>query len=67
MKLGGEGDDRGWDGRMASLNGHELEQAQEVGDGQGGLAGAVHGVIKSDTTEGLNRLTEPQNEHQRRK
>jgi len=52
---------------MASLNGHELEQAQEVGDGQGGLAGAVHGVIKSDTTEGLNRLTEPQNEHQRRK
>ena len=32
-----------------SLNGHELEQAQEVGDGQGGLAGAVHGVIKSRT------------------
>ena len=51
-----------------SLNAHELEQSQEVGDGQGGLAGcSPWGYKESDTTEGLNRLTEPQNEHQRRK
>ena len=44
----------GWHHR---LNGHEFEQAQGVGDGQGSLAGCspwarkVHG----DTTEQLNR------------
>ena len=41
MRAGGEGDDRGWDGWMASpswLNGHEFEQAPGVGDGQGSLA-----------------------------
>ena len=31
------------------LNGHEFEQAPGVGDGQGGLAAAVHGVAKSQT------------------
>ena len=31
------------------LNGHEFEQALGVGDGQGSLAYAVHGVAKSWT------------------
>ena len=31
------------------LNGHEFEQAPRVGDGQGSLAAAVHGVTKSQT------------------
>ena len=31
------------------LNGHEFEQAPGVGDGQGGLDAAVHGVAKSRT------------------
>ena len=31
------------------LDGHEFEQASEVGDGQGSLASAVHGVAKSRT------------------
>ena len=30
-------------------NGHEFEQAPGVGDGQGGLRAAVHGVAKSRT------------------
>ena len=38
LKVGGEGEDRGWDGWMASqLNGHEFEQAPGVGKGQGSL------------------------------
>ena len=50
LKTGGEGDDRGWDGWMASpLNGHEFEQAQRVGDGQGSLACCSPGVAKSWT------------------
>ena len=36
MKAGGEGDDRGWDGRWHHwLSGHEFEQALGDGDGQG--------------------------------
>ena len=31
------------------LDGHEFEQAPGVGDGQGNLAAAVHGVAKSQT------------------
>ena len=31
------------------LNGHEFEQTLVVGEGQGGLAVAVHGVEKSQT------------------
>ena len=31
------------------LHGHEFEQAPGVGDGQGGLGAAVHGVTKSQT------------------
>ena len=34
----------GWHHR---LDGHEFEQAPEVGDGQGSLCVAVHGVAKS--------------------
>ena len=36
----------GWHHR---LDGHEFEQAPGVGDGQGGLAAAIHGVAKSGT------------------
>ena len=36
------------------LNGHEFEQAQGVGDGQGGLTcGSPWGPKKSDTTKQL--------------
>ena len=39
LKAGGEGDDRGWNGWMASrLYGHEFEQSPRLGDGQGSLA-----------------------------
>ena len=31
------------------LNGHEFEYTPGVGDGQGGLDAAVHGVTKSQT------------------
>ena len=48
----------GWYNR---LNGHELERIPEVGDGQGGLCAAVHGVTMrwtwlSDWTDIFNRL-----------
>ena len=36
----------GWHHR---LNGHEFEQAPGVGDRQGSLDAAVHGVAKSQT------------------
>ena len=36
----------GWHHR---LNRHEFEQTPGVGDGQGGLSAAVHGVAKSQT------------------
>ena len=36
--LEGKEDSRGWDGLHHRLNGHEFEQAPEVGDGQGSLA-----------------------------
>ena len=37
------------------LNGHEFEQAQRVGDGQGSLASfSPWGYKESDTTERLN-------------
>ena len=31
------------------LDGHEFEQAPGVGDGQGSLGAAIHGVAKSRT------------------
>ena len=56
LGAGGEGDDRGWDGWMASLtHGRESEWTPEVGDGQGGLACCDSwGRKESDTTEQLN-------------
>ena len=36
------------------LNGHDFKQALGVGDGQGSLDAAVHGVTESDTIEQLN-------------
>ena len=52
----GEGDDRGWDGWMASLTGgHEFEWAPVVGDGQESLAYcSLWGCKESDKTEQLN-------------
>ena len=38
LGAGGEGDDRGWDGWMASLDGREFEWTLGDSDGQGGLA-----------------------------
>ena len=60
LKAGGEGDNRGWDGWMASpTNGHEFEQAPGVGDGQGNLVCySPWGHKELDMTEWLN-WTEP--------
>ena len=42
-------------GRHHQLDGHEFEQTPGVGDGQGSLVCAVHGVTKeSDMTKRLN-------------
>ena len=50
LRAGGDGDNRGWDGWMASLT-----QWTWVGDGQGGLACCgSQGHKESDTTERLN-------------
>ena len=55
----GEGDDRGWDGGWHHrLDGHEFEQAPEVGDRQGRLACcSPWGHKGSDVTERLNWLS----------
>ena len=51
----GEGDNRGWDGWMASPTGHEFEQAPGVGHGQESLACCSPCHCKaSDTIEWLN-------------
>ena len=50
LKAGGEGDDRGWDGWIASST-----QWTWVGDGQGGLVNcSLWGHKESDTAEQLN-------------
>ena len=56
LGAGGEGDDREWDGWMASLagwhhwlDGRESKWTPGVGDGQGGLPCCNHGVAKSQT------------------
>ena len=58
LKVGGEGDDRGWDGWMASLHwchGHEFEQALGVGDGQGSpVCCSPWGHKELNTTKCLN-------------
>ena len=53
--MGGEGDDRGQDGWMASpTQWTESEQAPRVGDGQGGLACcSAWGRKDSDTAKQL--------------
>ena len=53
----GIGDDRGWDGWMASLTEwYEFEQALGAGDGQGSLACCSSwGHKESDMTKRLNR------------
>ena len=56
LKAGGEGNDRGWDGWMASLhNGHEFEQVLGVGVEQGSLVCySPWGWKESDMSEQLN-------------
>ena len=58
LGAGGEGDDRGWDGWMASpsnRHGHGFQWTPGVGDGQGGLACCGSwGHKESDMTERLN-------------
>ena len=52
LRASGEGGDRGRDGRMASLNGHESEQTLGCGEGQGSLAHfRPRGHKEQDTTE----------------
>ena len=56
LKAGGKGDDRGWDGWMASpIRWTWVWASSRVGDGQGGLACcSPQGRKESDTTEQLN-------------
>ena len=57
LKVGGEGDSRGWDGWMTSLrlSGYEFEWTPGAGDGQGGLVCCDSwGCKESNTTEWLN-------------
>ena len=55
LRAGGEGDDRGWDGWMASLTQWtSLSKLQEMVKDREAWCAAVHGVTKdSDTTEWL--------------
>ena len=59
LKAGGEGNDRRWDGWMASrLNGHEFKQVLGDGEGQGSLARSTPwGRKVLDSTEWLNNDT----------
>ena len=55
LRAGEEGDDRGWDGCMASLTRWTCVWTPRVDDGQGGLACCDSwGRKESDTTERLN-------------
>ena len=55
LRVGGEGDDRGWDGWMASPHWTWSGWTPGVGDGQGGLACCSSwGRKESDMTEWLN-------------
>ena len=58
LKAGGEGDDRGWDGWIASPTRWTWVWSPGVGDGQGGLACCDSwGHKELDTTEWLNWKT----------
>ena len=61
LKAGGKGDDRGWDGWMASTTQWTWgETALGVGDGQGGLVCcSPWGCKDSDMTERLNWISRP--------
>ena len=55
MRVGGDGDDRGWDGWMASPIQHEFEQTPGDGEGQATLACcSPWGCKESDMTKQLN-------------
>ena len=59
LKAGGEGDDREWDGWMASPTQWTWVWVNSgVGDGQGGLACSPWGRKELDMTEWLNWLTD---------
>ena len=66
LRVGREGDNRGWDGWMGyQLNAHEFRRTLGVGDGQGGLACCSSwGRKKSDTTERLNWTVQSQETNQ---
>ena len=60
LRAGGKGEDRGWDGWMASLTQWSWVWVNSRSSWQTGRCGAVHRVTEWDMTEGLN-WTEPNN------
>ena len=47
LKAGGEGDDRGWDGWMASLTQWNLSKFREIVKDREAWCAAIHGVVKN--------------------